>query len=72
MNHDVVLYYTLLGYWLVRYLEELHPGSLKHWLSQNIKTKAFEGEIASCLGIEVPDVWSAIPAMLLGRFYTAK
>ena len=72
MNPDVVLYYTLLGYWLVRYLEELHPGSLQHWLSQNIKTKAFEGEIASCLGIEVADVWSAIPAMLLGRFYTVK
>jgi hypothetical protein len=68
MQPEVVIYYTLLGYWLVRYLEELHPGFLKRVLSENLAPKAYVREIANCLDVEMAEFWSAIPGLLLSHF----
>jgi hypothetical protein len=68
MQPDVVVYYTLLGYWLVRYLEELQPSFLKLKLSGRLPPKAYEREIARCLNVEITEFWSTIPGLLLSQF----
>jgi hypothetical protein len=68
MKADVVLYYTLLGYWLVRYLEEEYPGFLKSLFSSKLDSGSLEREVTRKLKIDLPDNWSKISDLITG-FY---
>jgi hypothetical protein len=68
MKADVIIYYTLLGYWLVRYLEEMHPGFLKGLFSSPLTSSALESRLAEVIGLGQLEFWSKIPALLMVHF----
>jgi hypothetical protein len=71
MKADVVVYYTLLGYWLVHYLEEVSPDFLKSLFSSKSTSRSIEGEIARILSLDPLDIWHNIPDLITG-FYGAR
>jgi hypothetical protein len=61
-------YHAVRGYWLVRYLEEKHPGSLKLALSSSRVATTIEDDIAMELEIEPGGLWSKIDDMIVAHF----
>ena len=42
MDREAIAYHGVRGYWLVRYLEEKHPGFLRHMFSLRQDSKVIE------------------------------
>lgn len=59
---------SVLGYWFVQYLEELHPGFLKRLLSSSPDSKMIVNDIAVQLGIEPESFWSKVAPILVAHF----
>jgi len=51
MGGEAIAYHGMRGYWLVRYLEENHPGFLKRMFSLHRDPKMIEQEMMVELGI---------------------
>ena len=68
MDAETIAYYGVLGYWLVKYQEEVRPGFLKHLFSSLPISREIEIKIAAELGIELEAFWKMIPDMILNRF----
>lgn len=68
LNMQAIAYHAVLGYWLVRYLEEVRPGYLKRLLSSTPRPPKFDREIAGELGMDPGSFWRQIPAALAGHF----
>lgn len=70
LNAEAIAYYAVLGYWLVQYLEELHPGFLKNLFSSSPDPRKYENEIAVQFGVELDGFWVEIPGMIVTHFET--
>jgi hypothetical protein len=63
MSHlrgKALAYHAVRGYWLVRYLEENHPGFLKQHLVSPQTVAGIEAKVAALLGLAPEDFWSKI------------
>jgi hypothetical protein len=70
LSADAIAYYSILGYWLVRYLEELRPGFLKRLFSTPPISRNIELEVAAELGAEQDGFWCKIPGIIGTHFET--
>lgn len=70
MRGETCAYHAVRGYWLVRYLEEKHPGFLRHAFSLRRDSRTIEREIAIELGMEPESFWSEIDGVVVDHFGT--
>jgi hypothetical protein len=68
MGGEAIAYHGMRGYWLVRYLEEEHPGFLRRIFSIHRDSKAIEQEMIVELGMEPRRFWSEIDDVVVGHF----
>jgi hypothetical protein len=68
MGGEAIAYHGVRGYWLVRYLEETHPGFLRRMLAIRRDPKAIEREMAVELGMEPENLWSEIDDLIVDWF----
>jgi len=68
MDGEAIAYHGMRGYWLVRYLEDKHPGFLKGLFSQGKDSKTIERDIAAELGVEVDSYWLNIDKIVTDYF----
>ena len=68
MGIEAIVYHGVRGYWLVRYLEEEHPGFLKRKFSLRRDLQAIEREMAEELGMEPESFWREIDGVIVGYF----
>jgi hypothetical protein len=67
MDEDTIVYHTVRGYWITRYIEEVRPGLLKALLSQRLIHEHLEGKIAADLVMSREDFWRSIDALIVSR-----
>ena len=72
LSAEAIAYHTAIGYWIVRYLEEVHPGFLKQKMTSHIASQTWDYEISAVLGIEPGVFWSTIPDVLIAHFNKTK
>ena len=65
---DALVYHTVRGYWLTRYLRERQPDLLKRLLSQRRDQKTLAHEIAQGLGIAETTFWQEIDNIVVAHF----
>ena len=68
LQAEAIAYYAVLGYWIVRYLEEKSPGFLKRLFSGRPNIRRIDKDIALQLGIEPDGFWSRIAPMILAHY----
>jgi hypothetical protein len=68
MGGEAIAYHGIRGYWLVRYLEETHPGLLRRMLSLHRETRGMEEEMIAELGMEPGHFWRDIDGIVAGHF----
>lgn len=68
MSVEAIAYHGIRGYWLVRCVEERHPGFLKHVFSQGRDAKMIEREMAIELGIDPESFWGEIDEVVTDHF----
>ena len=68
MGGEAIAYHGMRGYWLVRYLEEEHPGFLRRMFSLRRDAKAIEQEMMVELGMEPGRFWSEIDDVVVDHF----
>jgi len=68
LNAEAIAYNSVLGYWLVQYLEEKHPGFLKRLFSSSTDPRTIENDIAVQLGAEPDGFWSKIRPIIVAHF----
>ncbi len=68
MGGEAIAYHGMRGYWLVRYLEEEHPGFLRRVLPLGQGTGAIERELVTELGMEPETFWSEIDGVIVAHF----
>lgn len=57
-------YHVVRGYWLVRYLEEVHPGFLRQCLAAPQPAHQLEAEVARVAGVEPGQLWVMIDDLI--------
>lgn len=68
MGLEAIAYHAARAYWLVRYLEEEHPGLLTKMFSLPINSKTIEREIVAASGMEPGSFWMQIDAVIANYF----
>jgi len=68
MGGEAIAYHGMRGYWLVRYLEEKHPGFLRRMFSLHRDPKAIEQEMIVELGMEPGRFWGQIDNVVVDHF----
>lgn len=68
MGNDAMVHHIARGYWLVRYLEEQHPGFLRRIFTQRGDEKAIARETAAELGMAPLDFWKDIDGRIAAHF----
>jgi hypothetical protein len=68
LGTEAIVYHTLRGYWLVRYLEEKFPGFLKSIFSRHQNTNVVEREIMAKLEMTPTRFWKEIDDAIFGHF----
>ena len=68
MGGEAITYHAVRGYWLVRYLEETHPGILRRMLSRRRDPRTIERELATALGMEPQSFWRDIDDVVVDCF----
>ena len=63
-----LVYHTVRGYWITRYIEEVHPGLIGRLLTQRQSHSALETELASELGQDRTGFWSSIDKVVVAHF----
>ncbi len=69
-DQDSLVYHTVRGYWITRYLLDTRPDLLKSLLKQRQSHEALEIKIASSYDMDRGEFWKAIDGMLAARFLT--
>jgi len=69
-DQDSLVYHTVRGYWITRYLLDTRPDLLKSLLNQHQSHEALETKIASSYDMDRGEFWKAIDGMLAARFLT--
>jgi hypothetical protein len=68
MGGEAIAYHSMRGYWLVRYLEEKHPGFLKQMFEERQDPRVIEREMITELGMEPESFWSEIDDIVIAHF----
>lgn len=68
MDGETIAYYSVLGYWFVRYLEEEHPGFLNDLFSSSSDARILDQAIAAQLDVVAADLWSKAPGLITNHF----
>jgi hypothetical protein len=68
LSKEKIAYHTIRGYWLVKYIEELHPGLLKNLFSQSPNSKGINGKIITALKMDPATFWANIDDVLVRHF----
>jgi hypothetical protein len=63
-----IVYHTVRGYWITRYIEEVRPGLLKHLLMQRRSHSTLENEIAAEFSQDRTGFWSSIDGAAVAQF----
>ena len=69
-DQDAMVYHTVRGYWITRYLLDTRPDLLKSLLNQRQKHDVLEAIIASVYNMDRMEFWESIDGMITGRFLT--
>ena len=56
------------GYWLTRYLDEVHPRLLRDLLARRRPRRELEAQVAHACGLEADALWSEIDGILVDYF----
>jgi hypothetical protein len=72
MDLEGIAYHGVRGYWLVRYLEEVHPGFLRHLFSNPQELRKIEPAMAEALGLDSENFWSKIDNVVVEHFNKLK
>ena len=67
-DRDALVYHTVRGYWITRYLEEVHPGLVRSMVSQRLSREALEERLAAMLGVQREELWSSIDWVMSAHF----
>ena len=67
-NKDALVYQTVRGYWLTRYLEDTQPELLRSILAQRFSHKVIEERVATALGMSPEKFWETIDGVLVSYF----
>jgi hypothetical protein len=67
-DRQAIAYYSMLGYWLVYYLEDVRPGLLKRLLASTPTLRIFESTLAYELSLAPAGFWCAIPGLILSHY----
>lgn len=67
-DENTIVYQYALGYWLTRYLEDVHPGLLKDLFTRCNSPSQLESEIALALQESPSKFWEVINSRLLAHF----
>jgi hypothetical protein len=70
MNNQAIASHTVRGYWLVRYLEETHPGWLKSKLALSSFDKLFTAELSYEIGLAEDRFWNGVDGLIVAHFET--
>jgi hypothetical protein len=70
LGGEAIAYHGMRGYWLVRYLEEAHPGLLRRMLSRLQDATVIEREVVAQLGMDPESFWREIDDVVVGHFET--
>ena len=57
LQGETLAYHTVRGYWIVRLLEETHPGFVRGLLARRQPHSAIERQLAERLGLPLIDLW---------------
>jgi hypothetical protein len=68
MDRNAIAYHGVRGYWLVRYLEENHPGLLRRLLSRGRDGQLIEREVITELGMTPERFWKEIDGLVTSHF----
>lgn len=69
-DHDAMVYHTVRGYWITRYMMDTRPDLLKNLLNQRQSHEALVDKISSSYGLNQKDFWTAIDGMMVAHFLT--
>ena len=69
-DQDALVYHTVRGYWITRYLLDTRPDLLKSLLNQRHSHEALETKIASSYDMDRGEFWKAIDGILVTHFLT--
>jgi len=72
LSKEAMAYHTVRGYWLVRYLEEKHPGLLARLFSRPGVPRRIEMGIAGEIGLKPYSFWTNIDNILTAYFRPAQ
>lgn len=64
-DRDAVLYHAARGYWLTRYLAEVHPDVLRQLLVRHLDRPAIQRLVAQGIGLDPETFWEAIDRVLI-------
>jgi hypothetical protein len=67
-DKQAIAYHSVLGYWLVRYLEDVHPGFITQLLASKPRPRMFDAAIARELSLDPAEFWQAVPGLLVSHF----
>jgi hypothetical protein len=69
-DQDSMVYHTVRGYWITRYLLDTRPDILKSLLEERLSFNALEEKIASCYEMDRMEFWTKIDGMMVAHFLT--
>jgi hypothetical protein len=67
-DSESLLYDTVRGYWLVRYLHDRYPGVLRQLLARRYESGEMTNVMATAVGLREADFWPDIDAMVVDLF----
>lgn len=65
---DVLVYHTVRGYWLTRYIRDVEPALLTTCLSRRLSHQALEAQVAESLGMPPETFWERIDPRVVAHF----
>jgi hypothetical protein len=68
LRGETLAYHAVRGYWIVRFLEETHPGFLRRLLAKRQVLAAIERQIAEKLGLQPESLWREIDGVVSRHF----
>lgn len=68
MDLEAIAYHGVRSYWLVRYLEEVHPGFIRLVFSRRLDSGQIEQELAEVFDMDSRGFWSKIDWMIADYF----
>ncbi len=71
LDNEKIAYHTIRGYWIVKYIEELHPGLLKNLFLKPHSSKHINEKIIEVMEMDSLRFWSEIDDMVI-RYFGAK